>query len=59
MIVTLFGVLVSAFGSDYVSGYVRFAFVPELIEGIDFVAIIIGLYGLGEVFHNLEKKVTS
>ncbi len=58
IIVTLFGVLVSAFGSDYVSGYVRFAFVPELIEGIDFVAIIIGLYGLGEVFHNIEKKVT-
>ena len=57
LIVTFFGVLVSTFGSDYVSGYVRFAFVPELIEGIDFVAIIIGLYGLGEVFHNLEKKL--
>ena len=57
LIVTFFGILVSTFGSDYVSGYVRFAFVPELIEGVDFVAIIIGLYGLGEVFHNLEKKI--
>ncbi|SFP83687.1 putative tricarboxylic transport membrane protein [Tranquillimonas alkanivorans] len=57
LLVTCFGVLVSSFGSDYVSGQIRFAFVPELIEGIDFVAIIIGLYGLGEVFYNLEKKV--
>lgn len=51
------GVLVSTFGSDYISGHIRFAFTPELIEGIDFVAIIIGLYGLGEVFYNLEKRV--
>lgn len=50
------GVLVSTFGSDYISGHIRFAFTPELIEGIDFVAIIIGLYGLGEVFHNLEQR---
>ncbi|SFD92303.1 tripartite tricarboxylate transporter permease [Roseivivax sediminis] len=55
--VTCLGVLVSTFGSDYVSGQIRFAYVPELIEGIDFVAIIIGLYGLGEVLYNLEKKV--
>jgi len=51
------GVLVSTFGSDYVSGHIRFAFTPELIEGIDFVAIIIGLYGLGEVLFNLEQRV--
>ncbi len=51
------GVLVSTFGSDYISGHIRFAFVPELIEGIDFVAIIIGLYGLGEVLYNLEHRV--
>ena len=52
-----FGVLVSTIGSDYISGHIRFAFVPELIEGIDFVAIIIGMYGLGEVIYNLEKRI--
>jgi len=57
LIVTLFGALVSTFGSDYVSGHVRFAFIPELIEGIDFVAIIIGLYGLSEIFLNIEKNL--
>ncbi|MGM8931671.1 tripartite tricarboxylate transporter permease [Salinicola halophyticus] len=57
VVATLFGVLVSTFGSDYISGYVRFGFMPELIEGIDFVAIIIGLYGLGEVLYNLEQRI--
>ena len=57
LLMVCFGVLVSTIGADYISGYVRFAPMPELIEGIDFVAIIIGLYGLGEVFHNLEHRV--
>ena len=57
ILMACFGILVSTFGSDYISGHIRFAFVPELIEGIDFVGIIIGLYGLGEVFYNLEKRV--
>lgn len=57
LMMACFGVLISTFGSDYISGHVRFAFTPELIEGIDFVAIIIGLYGLGEVFYNLEKRI--
>lgn len=52
-----FGFSLGMFGSDYVSGFVRFAFTPELIEGIDFVAIIIGLYGVAEVFINIEKSV--
>lgn len=56
LLMASFGVLVSTFGSDFVSGYIRFAFLPELIEGIDFVAIIIGMYGLAEVFYNLDKR---
>lgn len=58
LIMVCFGVLVSTIGADRISGHVRFALMPEFIEGIDFVAIIIGLYGLGEVFHNLEKRLT-
>ena len=57
LLMACFGVLVSTIGSDYISGHIRFAFVPELIEGIDFVAIIIGMYGLGEVFYNLETRI--
>ena len=53
----LFGIVVGCFGSDYVSGTVRFAFTPELIEGVDFVAMIMGLYGIGEVLINVEGAV--
>jgi len=57
VLMSLFGFIIGMIGSDYVSGFVRFAFTPELIEGVDFVAIIIGLYGIGEVFINIEKSV--
>lgn len=57
LIATLFGVLLSTVGSDYVSGEVRYAIVPELIDGMDFVAVIIGLFGLGEVLVNVEERV--
>ncbi|EIM73495.1 hypothetical protein A33O_14941 [Nitratireductor aquibiodomus RA22] len=57
LVATAFGVLLSTVGSDYVSGNVRFAVVPELIDGVDFVAVIIGLFGIGEVLVNIEERV--
>ncbi|WP_319483391.1 tripartite tricarboxylate transporter permease [uncultured Cohaesibacter sp.] len=57
LIATAAGVLLSTIGSDYVSGNVRFAVVPELIEGVDFVAVIIGLFGIGEVLVNVEERI--
>ena len=51
----LIGFTAGMVGSDFVSGYGRFVYTFELIEGIDFVAIIIGLYGLVEVFVNIEE----
>lgn len=57
LIATLLGVVLSTVGSDYVSGEVRYALVPELIDGIDFVAVIIGLFGIGEVLVNIEERV--
>jgi putative tricarboxylic transport membrane protein len=41
---------------DYQSGVLRFTFgIQELQTGIDFIIVIIGVYGLGEVFINFEK----
>lgn len=57
IVMALFGFSLGMVGSDYVSGFFRFNFHPQLMEGLDFVAIIIGLYGLGEVFHNIEHLV--
>ncbi len=57
VMMALVGFALGMVGSDYVSGFVRFDFTPELIEGVDFVAIIIGLYGISEVFLNIENLV--
>jgi len=52
----LIGLMISIVGLDPQSGVSRFTFnVMELQGGIDFVVVIIGIYGLGEVFKNLEK----
>ena len=52
----LLGLMISTVGIDYQTGVLRFTFgVMELQTGIDFVVVIIGIYGLGEVFKNLEN----
>ena len=51
----LFGLMVTTVGIDLQSGVLRFTFgIPELQTGIDFVVVIVGIYGIGEVFKNYE-----
>lgn len=50
------GLMISVIGLDPQSGVSRFTFgVLELQGGIDFIVVIMGVYGLGEVLKNLEK----
>lgn len=56
IIMVLFGFLVAMIGMDFISGFGRYTFTPELLEGVDFVAVIIGLYGIGEVLYNMETS---
>jgi TctA family transporter len=50
------GLLLGVVGTDVNSGTVRFAFdVPELIDGIGFVAIAMGVFGYGEIIANLSR----
>ncbi|HBT39186.1 MAG: hypothetical protein XD58_1799 [Thermotoga sp. 50_1627] len=54
------GLIVSMVGLDPQSGVSRFTFGNlELQGGIEFVVVIIGIYGLGEVLKNLEKIARS
>ena len=47
------GILLGMVGTDITTGSVRFAFgVPELIDGINFVLVAMGIFGLGEIFYN-------
>ena len=49
------GLMITTVGLDHQSGMPRFTFnIFELQGGIDFVIVIIGIFGIGEVFENLE-----
>lgn len=51
-----FGVLLSTIGIDRVSGVPRFTLgQPELASGLDFIAVMVGLFGLSEVLRNLGQ----
>ncbi len=53
----LLGLLFGLVGTDVSSGVTRFGFgVPELYDGIDFVPVAVGLFGLAEIMSNLDKS---
>ncbi|MEP9378164.1 tripartite tricarboxylate transporter permease [Aquabacter sp. CN5-332] len=52
----LLGLLLGLIGIDVSSGIARMSFnIPELADGIDFVPVAMGLFGLGEIIANLER----
>ncbi|MFD2183804.1 tripartite tricarboxylate transporter permease [Rhodoplanes azumiensis] len=52
----LLGLLLGLIGIDVSSGAARMTFgVAELGDGIDFVPVAMGLFGLGEIMANLER----
>ncbi len=51
------GLLGGIVGTDVNSGVSRFAFgIPQLSDGIGFVAVAMGVFGFAEVISNLEQK---
>ncbi|RYF70779.1 MAG: tripartite tricarboxylate transporter permease [Comamonadaceae bacterium] len=49
------GVLLGTIGQDKETGAERFTFgIPDLADGLEFVAIAMGLFGLCEILRNLE-----
>jgi TctA family transporter len=52
----LIGLLLGISGTDVNSGATRFTFgLPDLGDGIGFVAVAMGLFGVGEIIANLER----
>ncbi|AWK87689.1 tripartite tricarboxylate transporter permease [Azospirillum thermophilum] len=52
----LVGLLLSMVGTDVSSGQMRFTFgIPQLYDGLDFVPLAMGLFGLAEIVLNLEE----
>lgn len=51
------GVLLSLVGQDIATGTPRFTFdLFQLYNGIDFVAVSVGVYGISEILRNLEDR---
>ncbi len=53
----ILGLLLGIVGTDINSGMPRMTFdLPELADGINFVIIAMGMFGLGEILRNLEHE---
>jgi len=54
--VIILGLLLGLVGTDVNSGVARYSFdIPELTDGIGFIAIAMGVFGYGEIIANLAK----
>lgn len=54
------GLLLGLVGTDVETGTPRFTFdLPELADGLNFVALSMGVFGLGEILRNLEHEHTT
>lgn len=57
LIAAAIGLLLATVGRDGFTGAERFTFDSlQLADGLDFVPIAMGLFGLGEILHSLEER---
>ena len=55
----LIGLILGLVGTDVNSGMERYTFeMPQLADGIGFVVVAMGMFGLGEIIRNLEHEAT-
>ena len=51
------GLLLGLVGADVNTGTQRFTFgIPQLADGIGFVVVAMGMFGIAEIIHNLERE---
>jgi TctA family transporter len=52
----ILGLLLGQINTDVISGVPRYSFdIPELTDGLGFIAIAMGMFGFAEIISNLEK----
>jgi putative tricarboxylic transport membrane protein len=58
LIMTLLGLLLSMIGMDPVRGAPRFTLgIPALYDGVGFIPVVMGLFGIGEILLSMEAPV--
>jgi TctA family transporter len=56
----LLGLLLGIVGTDVTSGTARFTFgISELMDGIGFLVVAMGMFGIGEIILNIEREMSS
>jgi putative tricarboxylic transport membrane protein len=54
----LIGLMLATVGVDANTGVARYTFgIPDILAGIDFLVVVIGLFGLAELLHLVEQQV--
>jgi len=60
ILATALGLLLATVGADIVSGQARFVFGQiELLDGIDFIIVAIGVFAVAEVLSNVEHQAST
>ena len=60
LIAAVLGLMLATVGIDASTGIKRYDFgIPDILAGIDFLVVIIGLFGIGELLHLVEQQVTG
>lgn len=60
LLATIMGLMIASIGIDANTGVARFTFgIPDILAGIDFLVIVIGLFGMGELISLVEQQVTG
>jgi TctA family transporter len=55
----ILGLLLGLIGTDVNSGAARYTFdMPQLADGVNFVIVAMGMFGIGEIIRNLEHDET-
>jgi putative tricarboxylic transport membrane protein len=58
MMMAVIGLFLGTVGIDPIVGAKRFTFgIPELMEGVGVIQIVMGMFGIGEILLNIEKVV--
>lgn len=60
LVAALIGLMLASVGIDANTGVARYTFgIPDLLAGIDFLVVVIGLFGMAELIHLVEQQVSG
>lgn len=58
LMMAAFGIILGCIGQDPETGSLRFVYVYNMLSGIELVPLAMGLFGISEVFLNIEKSLS-